>query len=345
MHRSSPRIRLGIGVSIVLMVVALQVAIELLGDWDRQRLLFRTGQMLLQLPITMVALSAAMKFAKRRHFGSIASVALGILLAGCIGSLFGLGIHEIGERIPELRRMPPGVIHSPYRSMAFGFLFGQFQFGIWTLAFVYPFAIEDERMRALEAERLVAAADLARLRSHLEPHFILNTLNAIAGLVVDEPKQARRLIAALGDLLRDATQDGGEMRTVDEEIAWLRRYAEILEARYGAMIAFAWDVDPKAQGIMLPRLLLQPLVENAVKHGALMREEGGSVSIKVDLDDAHMLRCVIEDDGPGIADEKPREGAVGLAAVRRRLALKDDRARLAIESSSAGTRATVEWPA
>lgn len=344
MRRSSSASRTGIGVAIVLLVVGLQVAIELLGEWDRLRLMFRIGQTALQIPLTLVVLSYVTRQAKRRHLGSIATVLAGVVVAGAIGSLFGLGVHEISHRFPELSRGRMGPGWSVMRAMAFGFLFGLFQFGIWALAFVFPHAVEDERMRALEAERLVAAADLARLRSHLEPHFILNTLNAIAGLVGEDPRQARRLIGSLGDLLRDATQDGGEMRTVDEEIAWLRRYAAILEARYGDMIAFDWDVDPKANGVMLPRLLLQPLVENAVKHGALKREEGGSVRIKVDVDAEMVLRCVIEDDGPGLSDAKPREGAVGLAAVRRRLALKDERARLAIDSSPAGTRATVEWP-
>lgn len=189
-----------------------------------------------------------------------------------------------------------------------------------------------------------SAADLARLRAHLEPHFILNTLNAIAGLVTEDPREARRLLAALGDLLRDATRDD-EMQAVGLEVEWLRRYAAILEARYGGAIAFKWEVDPRASDLEVPRLLLQPLVENAVKHGALARPEGGEVIVSVQLEsEDEVLRCTISDNGPGIGDAPARSGAFGLDAVRRRLSLKDPRASLAIDSSPAGTRATVAWP-
>jgi sensor histidine kinase YesM len=226
--------------------------------------------------------------------------------------------------------------------VSFGFLFGQFHFGIWALAFVYPFAVEDARMRALEAERLASAADLARLRAHLEPHFLLNTLNAIAGLVTEEPREARRLLAALGDLLRDATQDGEEMRPIAEEIAWLRRYAEIFEARYGSL-TFHWEIDARAANVLVPHLLFQPLVENAVKHGALQRDDAGSITIAVRVED-DMLECVIADDGPGMPQAPTRDGAFGLDSVKRRLSLKDPRSSLVIESASSGTRAIVRWP-
>ena len=120
------------------------------------------------------------------------------------------------------------------------------------------------------------------------------------------------------------------MQPVGAEVEWLQRYAAIFEARYDGAIAFKWDVDPLASNLEVPRLLLQPLVENAVKHGALARGEGGEVVVKVRLEDAdHMLRCTISDNGPGIGDRPARSGAFGLDAVRRRLSLKDPRAGLA----------------
>ena len=116
--------------------------------------------------------------------------------------------------------------------MAFGLVLGVLHTGIWALAFVFPYVAEDARLRALEAdklrleaEQLKSAAELARLRSQLEPHFLLNTLNAIAGLVTEDPREARRLLACLGDLLRDSLRDGDELQPLEDEIAWLRRYA------------------------------------------------------------------------------------------------------------------------
>jgi len=331
-----------LGVAVVLLVVLLQAATELLGGHTRPRVLLRLGVAALQMPLLMLTLSASFEWAKRRRLGSVSTLVVGASIAGVLGVLFGLLFWKIGDVYPAFRLRPDAVV--PWRSAAWGFLFGQFHFGIWALAFVYPFAVEDARLRALEAERLKSDADLARLRAHLEPHFLLNTLNAIAGLVTEDPRAARRLLAALGDLLRDATREG-EMQAVGAEVEWLQRYAAILEARYDGAIAFKWDVDPRAEALEVPRLLLQPLVENAVKHGALVRGEGGEVSVSVHLEGGdHVLRCTISDNGPGIGDAPARSGAFGLDAVRRRLSLKDPRASLAIDSSPAGTRATVAWP-
>lgn len=337
--------RRSIGAAFVVLIIVLQSLIELLAGHERSRALFRPAIYAVQLSLLMLVLSALFEWAKRKRLGSIATLAGGAILSGVVGIGFGLMAWKIGTVFPELR-FKPNVGQSPaLRSALFGFLAGQFHFGIWALAFVYPFAVEDARIRALEAEQLASAADLARLRAHLEPHFLLNTLNAIAGLVVSEPREARKLLAALGDLLRDATRDGDEMQPLDDEIGWLRRYASILEARYAGSIAFEWHVDPRAGSVLVPRLLLQPLVENAVKHGALARGEGGLVAISIALDEqARVVRCAIEDNGPGMKDAPPRSGAFGLDAVRRRLSLKDERASLAIETSEKGTHAIVAWP-
>ncbi|HSO36918.1 MAG TPA: histidine kinase [Labilithrix sp.] len=332
-----------IGAAVVLLVVLLQAATELLAGHERPRVLLRLGVAALQMPLLMLALSASFEWATRRRLGSIATLLMGAAIAGALGALFGLFFWKMGEAYPAFR-LRPGALVAPWRSAAWGFLFGQFHFGIWALAFVYPFAVEDARLRALEAERLKSDADLARLRAHLEPHFLLNTLNAIAGLVTDDPRAARRLLAALGDLLRDATREG-EMQPVGAEIEWLRRYAAILEARYDGAITFRWDVEARACDVPLPRLLLQPLVENAVKHGALARGEGGEVTVSVRVDEAAaFLRCTVADNGPGMGSGPARSGAFGLDAVRKQLALKDPRASLVIDSSAGGTRAMVAWP-
>ena len=229
------------------------------------------------------------------------------------------------------------------RSALFGVLNAQMYFGLWALGFVYPFAVESAGVRALEAQQLRSEAELAHLRAHLEPHFLLNTLNAIAGLVTEDPREARRLLVCLGDLLRDAVQETSELQRLDKQIAWLRRYAQILEARHHGALCFRWDVAPDVHQAMLPRLLLQPLVENAVKHGALRRGDGaGEVVVRASRRGDGVLVCVIEDNGPGMPDADVRAGAFGLQAVRRRLELEAHHASLRLESSSAGTRSIVE---
>jgi len=126
-------------------------------------------------------------------------------------------------------------------------------------------------------------------------------------------------------------------------MAWLRRYAQILEARHHGSLCFRWDVAPEVHQAMLPRLLLQPLVENAVKHGALRRGDGaGEVIVRASRREDGVLVCVVEDNGPGIPNSDVRDGAFGLQAVRRRLELEAHHASLRLESSSEGTRSIVE---
>ncbi len=192
-------------------------------------------------------------------------------------------------------------------------------------------------------QRLRSEAELARLRSHLEPHFLLNTLNAIAGLVTEEPREARRLLSCLGDLLRDAVQDTGERQPLEKQIAWLRRYGEILEARHRGVLQLDGMWRATREHVLLPRFLLQPLVENAVKHGALRRgDREGRVVVRTRFEEGGRLVCEVEDNGPGMPDADVRAGAFGLHAVRRRLELEAHGASLRHESSPEGTRSIVE---
>jgi signal transduction histidine kinase len=213
--------------------------------------------------------------------------------------------------------------------------------GLWAVAVLVPHAVRDAAA-AREADRLRNAAELARLRANLQPHFLLNTLSTVAGLVGEDPREARDLIGALGDLLRDALEDSEEMQTLDAEVSWLQRYAKILEIRHRGQLAFRWDIAPAARPVRVPRLLLQPLVENAVKHGALRRDDGGEVCVRARVDGARMT-CIVEDNGPGPGE--PRDGARGIALVTRRLALRyDGVAAFRIEAAGGLTRATIDLP-
>jgi signal transduction histidine kinase len=297
----------------------------------------------LELPLAMFALSTAYRWSLRRRLGSlptlVSTLAVSMLLAIFVTCLTAWILSRFAEfRSPLVSRHNPLVV---------GSVLGVIQCGIWALAFVYPYAAEESRIRALEAERLRSGAELARLRSQLEPHFLRNTLNAIAGLVTQNPREARRLLASLGELLSDALRDANELQTVQDEVAWLRRYADILEARYAGVLTFRWDIDPELASALIPRLLLQPLVENAVKHGALSRDSEGEVAIRIQRASApcgDRLLCSIEDNGAGTGDSAPRSEAFGLRAVRRRLELKYEDASFSLQSSETGTRAIVELP-
>ncbi len=345
------RLRL-LGIGVVVIIVLLQVATQYVANRDLPRTLSQLLYLAVEMPPLMLLLSAVFSFGYRRRAGPARLVASGILVAALVGAVVGAVWWLAIQRFPSLRltsnMLPPSTFQ---RSVLSGVTYAQSHFGLWALAFLLPAAVELGRIRSLErekvqleAETLRGAAELARLRAHLEPHFLLNTLNAIAGLVTEDPREARRLLAALGDLLRDALRDEDEMQTLEAQVAWLHRYAEILEARHRGGLTFGWDIAPESKNVLLPRLLLQPLVENAVKHGALRRSGGGRVTIRTSVA-GDAMTCVVEDNGPGLAGGAVRSGAFGLKSVRRRLELRyPEHAKLSLESSGTGTRSIVEVP-
>ncbi len=331
-----------LGIAFVTAILLLQAAAQYAAGRERVRVVSHVLFLAVEMPTIMWALSSTFRAAIEKRVGAFRAILSGVLVAGVIGSVFGLAFGIISERVPGMQ-LHPGLTMPLARSALFGFTYAQMYFGLWALAFVLPFAVEDARIRALEAEKLKSAAELAQLRAHLEPHFLLNTLNAIAGLVTEDPREARRLLACLGDLLRDALRDDDELQSLGDQITWLQRYADILQARHSGSLTFSWDVAADAGRVLLPRLLLQPLVENAVKHGALRRRGGGEVIVRAKLE-RDSVECVIEDNGPGISDAEIRSGAFGLHAVRRRLELRHAGATLRLESSGAGTRSIVALP-
>jgi LytS/YehU family sensor histidine kinase len=301
-----------------------------------------------ELPLLMLALSTAFGWSLRRKMTAGKGLLAGVGIATAFGCVFGILYGLVALKVPDLRlHMAPAGSNTIVvaRSSLFGVLNAQMYFGLWALAVVYPFAVEGARVRDLEAQQLHSEAEVTRLRAHLEPHFLLNTLNAIAGLVTDEPREARRLLVCLGDLLRDAVQESGDLQSLDKQMAWLRRYAQILEARHRGSLTFEWEVAKDCEAELMPRLLLQPLVENAVQHGALQRgDRAGLVIVRASRKADGTLVCVVEDNGPGMPDSDVRAGAFGLQAVRRRIELEAPDASLRLESSPQGTRSIVELP-
>ena len=364
MRASSPRAilfgwrRWVVSMGVIFALGGFQSAIAELTDVG-PRLAFSIIVWLLGMPLFMIPLVASFKWAVRRRIGWVLTLLMSLAVAAIVGAVFSVVFCALLRHQPRLLQL-----FMPWRGMAswtfsmaagFGGIWGSTICVLWVLSFAYPFAAEQARLAShetekleLEAEKLRSAAELARLRTQLEPHFLLNTLNAIAGLVTQEPREARRLIGCLGDLLRDALREADEMQTLGEEIAWLRKYAEILESRHAGALVFHWEITGGADDILVPRLLLQPLVENAVKHGALRRDGGGQVSVRASvtrpLDGAARLVCTVEDNGPGLPAGSPRPGAFGLRSVRRRIEIKYPDGALQLDSSPDGTRAVVELP-
>jgi hypothetical protein len=271
----------------------------------------------------------------------------GGIIAIICGTLTALAVrtwilpHAIFDSYPPPR--PPG--SHLMEPLGLGLLWSIFVVGFWSFVVAVPRLSQQESQKAwqvqrleLEAARLRSEADLRLLRSQLEPHFLLNTLNLISGLIGLDVEKAQRILANLGDLLRDSTNEQEQFQTVEAEVGWLERYCEILETRHGPRISFRWNVDRQALAVRIPRLILQPLVENAIVHGALRAQDRGIVSIRISLSSPEQLDCDIEDNGPELPRTQ-RAGGIGLRSVERRLAYHCPGSELSLRRAGIGTQA------
>ena len=169
---------------------------------------------------------------------------------------------------------------------------------------------------AAHSERLLAQAQLAALKATLHPHFLFNTLNAIGELVHCDARRAHEALMHLAALLRAQLDASDKWTTVDEELAFIRRYLEIHRLLLGDRLTVRWALQPEALAAHVPSQVLQPLVENALEHGIAPRVAGGMLCIAASIERS-TLRITVADDGPG-PPHRPGNG-IGLATTRERV--------------------------
>jgi hypothetical protein len=194
---------------------------------------------------------------------------------------------------------------------------------ILTVTYVVD-ARESMARQITETARLneeLSKAQLAALRRQLEPHFMYNTLNSIAGLVRDERNDAAvSMIVGLSEFLRRASEDSHRSQvTLLEEVEYLQRYLEIQKTRFGERLQVSVDIPTELLRAQVPNLLLQPLVENAIKHGITKRLSGGAVRVAGACHDGNLCLSVYND-GPSLpADWEATQRGVGIGNLRTRL--------------------------
>lgn len=221
----------------------------------------------------------------------------------------------------------------------------------------YLHTLDVRREEQMRAERLRADLVTAQLRAltlQLQPHFLFNALNAVGALILTERhREAFDVVGRLGDLLRVllAIERRPEV-SLREEIELAESYVGIEQARLGDRLRVVWDVDSGASDAQVPPMLLQPLVENAIRHGVARRPDGGSLTIAARRRDA-VLVLEVSDDGPGIEPrlttsstaDASSAGGLGLENTRQRLTqLYGESTRLDLTRAGAWTRVRVEVP-
>ena len=226
-------------------------------------------------------------------------------------------IHEIAPYINPGAPTNRAPLHIMFLRQLF--LYSVCYFVIVALGHVRYYAgLSYERdLRAAQLEGQLAAARLTALQGQLRPHFLFNTLNMIAEQVYTDPAGADAMLTRLGVLLRSSFVETDRERVpLRRELELLESYVEIMQGRFRGRLTFALEIDPATLDALVPRFILQPLVENAIKHGVEPREEGGRVTARARRRDASLV-LEVRDNGDGLGSTI-REGT-GVGNTRERL--------------------------
>lgn len=222
-----------------------------------------------------------------------------------------------------------------------------------------PFEAEELMARVKSLTRLRASvkqakdAEIAFLRSQIKPHFLYNALNSIAALCVEEPQQAEELTLELSQYLRSSFdfKQLDSLTTLESELELVNAYINIEKVRFGARLQVQYDITANTNS-RIPPLILQPLVENAIRHGLMSNLRGGKVTISVKESDPSMISFVVEDNGCGMSEHKLEEimksdvdkRGVGLWNISQRIKLLYGKSIRIQSDEGKGTRVSFDIP-
>lgn len=243
------------------------------------------------------------------------------LLAVVVALLWRVGLQRLGLTVPPLATVVAATL------------------AVW-LAVVGYFDWRHQRLSPALAE-----ARLLALQSRMRPHFLFNSLNGVLTLIRRDPGRAEAMLEDLADLYRALLTEPRALVPLREELALARAYLAVEQVRLGDRLRLAWQVDTAPDDALLPPLTLQPLVENAVRHGIEPREEGGCVTVEAFRDDDHLVLFVRNPLPPPQAPPGARGNGLALANLRERLdLLYDAEARLRVYESEGEFVAQVRLP-
>jgi two-component system LytT family sensor kinase len=292
--------------------------------------------------VVFVRVMLARRWAWWRRVAYAITLGAALALSHVVMEMISLGLHMAGGG------------HARAEPMSF------FSYHLWhgVLTFVVLFTVavlieSDQASRAREVreahlQEQVSRAQLQMLRMQLQPHFLFNTLNSISALVDDDVRAGQRMIGRLSDFLRLTLSRAGQSDVaLHDEIQLVRTYLELERTRFADRLSFEIDVEPEAEQATVPSLVLQPLVENAIKHGIQPSLNGGTVTIRAGREGDWLVIDVL-DDGVGLPtgfDVNAHSG-IGVANTRERLRHRfGERQRFSIDRGTpTGTRVTIHVP-
>ena len=272
-----------------------------------------------------------------------------MVLFGAHFGLFGLGSHvlHLAPLGPRRLLIPPPPPAGPVQDAFRWYFFrGAGTYGLIVGGLVLLDYVRKDRQRvALEGQ--LALAELKALRMQLQPHFLFNTLHAIGVLIHSDPKAAHVMLTRLAELLRLSLDTASEPELpLEVELAFVEKYLAIQKARFGDRLTVRYALEPDAMRGLVPTLIMQPLVENALEHGVAPHARPGVIEIAASRT-ADALTIRVRDNGDGLSEGEGRvKSGVGLANTRSRLRqLYGDRSRLTLSNTmGGGLEALLEMP-
>jgi two-component system, LytTR family, sensor kinase len=267
---------------------------------------------------------------------------LGCLFSIIFSALLRVAVHSLAIRTPVFvapiwNEKPWVTVLAAYASSVFAVMI---PIKIWN---------NTRNEKKLEAQQLrLNEARLAALTSQINPHFLFNTLNSVSSLIRSNPEQARSVVYRLSSILRRLLRKTDNLTPLREELAFIDNYMTIEMVRFGEKLRFIKEIDPQTLDRMVPSMLLQPLIENSIRHGLATKVDGGMIRVRSYLADGR-LHLVVEDDGVGIPETRLAtlfEQGIGVSNVNERMkVLYGPDYRMWIDSKPGeGTRTGIEIP-
>ena len=268
-------------------------------------------------------------------------VATAVIVGSVIGTL--LGALAVGIN-PLIFLERHGYL---IRILLIGVMFGSiitYIFTSWQRIEVSEAQVQEERIKRLTSEKQMAETNLKVLQAQIEPHFLFNTLSNVLSLLDTDPPKAKSMLSDFIQYLRKSiSKIRGESATLGQEIEMIKAYLNIFKVRMGNRLRYRIDLPKHMEDLPFPPMLIQPLVENAIKHGLEPRVEGGEIFIRAEEKEG-ILRLEVVDTGLGFKED--HDSGMGLSNIRERLqSIYRDQGRLMLEENQPhGLKATIEVP-